>query len=49
MDGALEKLSEMKSDKIELKLLSQSIDTNKTLSIFNDMKTYLDTTVLNLE
>ena len=49
MDSALEKLNEKKSDRSELAILSESVDSNKTVSIFNDMKVLLDTTVQNME
>ena len=47
-DTALEKVHEQKVDRQEFAKLKQSLDKDRALSIFNDMKLLFDTTVKQL-
>ena len=49
MDAALQKIDEKKSDRWELKKLSDNVDPSKQISIFNDMKELFDITIQGLE
>ena len=49
MDAALQKIDEKKSDRCELKKLSDNVDPSTHKSIFNDMKELFDFTIKGLE
>ena len=49
MDTALQTIDEKKSDRCELKKLSDNVEPSTHTSIFNDMKELFDTTVQSLE
>ena len=44
-DTALEKVHELKADRQDLAKLKKSVEKDRALSIFNDMKILFDTTV----